>query len=198
MSELPLDAGLVGQRVCNPNRPEWGTGEVLRVQRTQVNGQTVHRVSVQFATGHRQIVIPPGRLAYPEEEVTREAGWLDSISGRTVDDRLAQVPEALREMLALPADMLRAVAPLFAYTAEPDSLQTWARRQTGVADPLTHWSRDELQKAFEVFCRERDAFFRVTAAKFVKHASLPELHAALEAFPPAVQEGMREALRKPL
>ena len=83
MPELEYNAELVGRRVCNPSRPEWGLGTVLRVQTTLADGQTVHRVSVQFATGHRTILIPPGRLAEPQDEPQRAAGWLDhSAAGR--------------------------------------------------------------------------------------------------------------------
>ena len=82
MSDLEINAGLIGRRVCNPARPEWGTGPVLRVQSTLVDGQTVHRVSVQFTTGHRTILIPPGRLSEPQDEPQRAAGWLDPGASR--------------------------------------------------------------------------------------------------------------------
>lgn len=167
MADVEINADLVGCRVCTPGRPEWGAGTVLRVQSTTVNGQPVHRVSVQFATGHRTLVVPPARLAVPEGEPQREAGWLDRVGKQTVDDRLAVLPEAVREFLGTSAQRLVVLARLYELEEDSAGLLRWARSQTGVADPLSLWTRDEIRAAFEVFCRRRDDLLReaVTALR---------------------------------
>ncbi len=196
MSELTIDDGLVGRRVAVPDRPEWGLGTVLRVQTTIVSGQTVHRVGVQFPTGHRVLLVPPARLIEPQPELERAAGWLDTLAGRTVDDRLVSLPASVTEFLGTPAQRIGVLAALYEYTEEPASLIHWARRQAHVADPLSHWSRDELLVAFRAFCTERDSTLRVAAA-LLKQAEGPEaLAAALTSHPEAVATEMRAALRR--
>ncbi len=198
MSDLVVDNSLVGQRVCVPSRPEWGVGTVLRIQPTRVSGKPVHRVSIQFATGHRQMVVPPAKLAPPEDEPQREAGWLDEIGGRTLDDRLVTLPTEIAKFLGTPAQRVTVLAPLYTLTEEPESLLRWARRQANVADPLSLWSRDELLIAFRAFCNERDSELRKSAA-LVKQNDGPEaLRALLDGFPVDAREQMLAALRRPL
>ena len=81
---------------------------------------------------------------------------------------------------------------------DPGSLIKWARRQAGVADPLSHWSRDELLVAYRKFCTERDSTLRVAAA-LLKQAEGPEaVEAALASFPEPIATAMRAALRRPI
>ena len=159
-ADLEITPELVGRRVCNPTRPEWGDGPVLRVQTTEVGGQTVHRVSVQFATGHRTLVIPPGRLRDPDGGPQREAGWLDKAAKTTIDDRLATLPAAVREFLGTASQRLVVLSRLYELNDDPAALLRWARSQTGVADPLALWTRDELRASFDEFCRRRDKLLR--------------------------------------
>ena len=196
MSELTIDDGLVGRRVAVPDRPEWGLGTVVRVQSTVADGHPAHRVSIQFTTGHRVLLVPPARLIEPQPEPERAVGWLDTLAGRTVDDRLANLPASVTEFLGTPAQRIVVLAALYEHTEEPASLIHWARRQAHVADPLSHWSRDELLVAFRTFCTERDSTLRVAAA-LLKQAEGPEvLEAALASYPEAVATEMRAALRR--
>jgi hypothetical protein len=198
MPELEIGPALVGQKVFNPARPEWGVGTVLRVETTTVGGRPQHRVSIQFATGHRLVHVPPAQLTAPQPDMQRTAGWLDSLSGNTVDDRLCKLPAAGSDALRQPVQRLAALASLYTYVDEPSSLSKWARDQTGVGDPLSLWSRDELVAAFAKFCGERDAECRAAAAQLV-HAEGPQaLNAALGALPQPVAEAMRAALRRPI
>jgi hypothetical protein len=198
MPELEIGPEIVGEQVVNPLRPEWGVGTVLRVQSTTVSGSPQHRVSVQFATGHRVLVAPPARLATPEPEAQRKAGWLDEIAGQTLDDRLVELPAELREFLGTPAQRIVAMAPLYAHDETPESLIKWARRQANVADPLTHWTRDELLIAFRAFCMERDSALRVAAALLKQKEGSEALVGLLDDQSGPIAEGMRAALRKPI
>lgn len=171
--ELEITPALVGQRVRNPARPEWGVGTVLRVQTVSVGGQVRHRVSIQFDTGHRTLHVPPARLTAPAAAPERAAGWLERASGNDLDGRLRGLPAFVREFLGTPRQRLAMLAPLFACDAEPTALARWARQQTGVGDPLAHWTRDELLAAFGEFCARRDQLLRATAAE-LRRASGPE------------------------
>ncbi|MGD8454400.1 MAG: DUF3553 domain-containing protein [Phycisphaerae bacterium] len=196
MSSLDIGPQLVGRKVCNPARPEWGVGTVLRVQSTTVAGQPRHRISVQFAVGHRVLQVPPARLTDPQPEPQREAGWLESIGGNTIDDRLTRLPPSIAEFLGTPAQRLAALAALYAHSEEPTSLARWARGQTGAADPLSLWSRDELLLAYRRFSDERDAELRVAAAKLKMTGGPAALEAALADLPPEALPAVRAALAR--
>lgn len=197
MSDLPISPELVGQRVRSATRPEWGEGTVLRVQRVQDAGRDAWRVSVQFKTGHRTLLVPPARLTAPTAEPERAApGWLDSLSRGSLDERLVQLPESVTDVLGTPVQRLRAVFPLYAYDDSPNSLVTWARRQADVADPLSHWNRDELSVAFDKFCQERDSHFRALAARIVQNAGRPALDEALSEAPSEIRPRLLAALQR--
>lgn len=164
MSEGPAVEFVPGQKVCNPARPEWGTGEVIRAIRTESGGAPALRVSVQFPVGLRVVMVPPAQLAPPRAAATREKGWLDSLSKNTLDDRLRGLPADAVLVLGGFAEKLAALVPLYQYHEEPGSILRWACKQLDVADPLTMYTRDELHAAFEAFCARRDAHLRQLVA----------------------------------
>lgn len=198
MTSLPITNDLVGQSVINPARPEWGRGKVLRVQATHVGGKPAHRVSIQFDTGHRTLVVPPARITAPQPEQEREAGWLDTVAGRTIDDRLKSLPPSVTELLGTPQQQIAALVPHYAHDETPESLIKWARRQANVADPLSLWSRDELLIAFRAFAMERDTALRIAAAKLREREGPEALAQLLDDLPAPLAEALRTALRKPV
>ncbi len=194
MSDVEIDGALVGRKVCHATRPEWGVGTVLRVETVTIDGQPAHRVSVQFAVGHRQVLVPPGRLIEPPSRDPSATGWLDSIAKTTPQDRLRRLPESATDVLGPPAQRIAALAPLFEYTEDPPALLRWAQAQMNVADPLAHWSRDELLVAFGDFCRRRDDALRQLAFA-ARRAGEPEaIERALAGVAADVRERMRAAL----
>lgn len=198
MEELRVDTALVGSEVQNAARPEWGVGKVLRVQSVRVGDRPAHRVSVQFAIGHRTLLVPPARLVAPQPEPQRESGWLAGLGKRTLDDRLRALPEQAVEVLGTPLERLAAVIPLYGVTEDSDSLLRWARSQTNVADPLSQWSRDELLTALRDFSAERDAQLRYLAAVVKQSCGEPALREALAAIPEPLHQAVLTALRRPI
>lgn len=195
---MQIDRSLVGKSVQVPGRPEWGVGRVLRVE--PHNGSApAARVTIQFPHGTRVMLVPPAVLAEPQQE-TAEAraptGWLDSLAGKAPDDRLTKVPESILQVLGDPAARFAAVLPLFAYSAQPDSLLRWARSQARVADPLSHWSRDELTVAFGKFVLERDALLREIAARIRMSDGAAALSKLVKQLEEPVKTCVVEALRR--
>lgn len=192
MSELTCGPELVGQKVFNPARPDWGVGQVLRVQTTHQHGAPQHRVSVQFpVVGHKLLMVPPARLTTPPKANDRRAGWLDTLDQRTLDDQLRALPEDAADPLAPVGDRVALFGRLFTHTDDPGALVRWAREQAQVADPLALWTRDELAAAFAEFARRRDDAWRQYAAAAERRgADLAELLATLDA---AVANAMRAA-----
>jgi hypothetical protein len=195
VADLDINDDLPGRRVCNPARPEWGVGTVLRVQTMTVDGQPVHRVSVQFATGHRTVVVPPGRLVEPQGEPTRAAGWLDQAGRRTLDDRLTNLPESVREFLGTCTQRIVVLSRLYTLGDDGTALLKWARSQAGVADPLSHWTRDEIRAAFDEFCRRRDALLRELAATLRQTQGPAAVRDALAEVPDEARERMLAVLQ---
>lgn len=198
MDTIDISESLVGGTVANAARPEWGPGKVLRVQAAVYEGKPAHRVSVQFGVGHRTLLVPPARLIAPIDEPQRAAGWLAYAGKETLDDRLRALPESAVEVLGSLEDRLAAVVPLYAVTEDAQSLMRWAISQTGVADPLSHWTRDELLAALRDFRAERDAHFRNIAALLKQKYGHDALRDALRHVPHTLRDAVNEALGRPI
>ncbi len=197
MSELPIDAALVGQRVRNPNCPQWGDGCVVAVQPMQVQGQPVQRVTIDFpVVGRKSVVVPPARLVSPAPEPQRQQGWLDTLGRNTLDDKLRKLPESVTQVFGSPRERLLAILATYVYRDEPASLLRWARAQVGVADPLSHWSRDELSVAFRAYSSERDAEMRVAAALLKQREGADALKTLLDNLPAETRAEAQAALRR--
>lgn len=181
----------VGAKVVNAARPDWGVGTILRVEKTRPTGDAALRVTVQFAVGSRVVQVPPARLTPPGAAVQREAGWLDKLAGKTLDDALRAVPEDIVMHLGMPAEKLALLAKLYEISDDPAALLKWARKQTGVGDPLQHWTRDELQIAFGDYCRARDEMLRETAARLGRSDGNAALEAAMAEIDPDAAARMR-------
>ncbi len=198
MADLTVDPSLLGQVVRNPARPEWGDGRVVGVQRVSAAEPPTFRVTVEFHSGRKTLLIPPGRLVTPQDEQRKPAGWIDVLAGNTLDERLCRLPDDVQQTFGAPRQRLDAVLPWYAFGEEPADLLRWARRLTGVMDPLTHWSRDELTRAFAAFCTDRDAHLRAMAG-LLRHSSGPE--ALLEwrgTLPPEIVPAIAVALGRVL
>ena len=199
MEEIEIGPELIGQKIRNAARPEWGEGQVLRVQPVRsADGTAAHRVSVQFRTGHRTLLVPPARLAAAGPEPQREAGWLTGLAQTTLDDQLHSLPKETIEVLGTPVQRMQALVPLFGLRDDPAALQRWACSQTGVTDPLSHWTRDELLAAFAAFCADRDAYFRAAAARVKQSAGDDALRAALAEIPAELRANVQAALSQPI
>src|SRR5262249_52318627 len=137
---LEIGPDLVGKRVSNAARLDWGVGTVLRVQPIRVAEAPAHRVSIQFSSGHRTLIVPPAKLIPRRGEVPRAEGGMDKLAGKTADDRLRRLPSDIAEFLGTPAQRLTIAASMYHWTDEPAQLEKWARQQAQIADPLTLWT----------------------------------------------------------
>lgn len=190
MQSLAPGPELIGRKVINPVRPEWGIGQVLRVSATEEAGAPVHRVSVQFPTGHRTLVMPPAKLCDPQPEIQRQTGWLDELGKNTLDAKLRGLPEDVLFFLGSPEKRVIAAAAMYEWEESQAGLARWARKQTMTSDPLALWSRDELQAAFDDYCSKRDQWLREAAAIWRKHHPRASAERLLEDIDPGVRRRM--------
>lgn len=197
--DLEISTQIIGRRVSVIGKPDWGIGVVRRVQTTTINGATQHRVSVQFNQGTKLLISPPARLTDPVDDPQRkEAGWIEQIGGGSLDSRLRQLPESAVQVLGTIQQRLDAVIPHYSRMEDGKDLIRWARRQTGVGDPLSQWSRDELEVAFASFCNERDAHLRNLCALLKKNGGDSALQEWLSQLDDDARPAVYTALRKPL
>lgn len=198
-SDLTISPRLTGQAVQVVGKPDWGVGTVARVQSTTVQGEPLHRVTVDFpVVGRKTVVVPPARLIAPQTGPSREEGWLDRLAGRTLDDRLRKLPQEVLDEFGPPSQRLAAALPLFSYTDDAKSILKWARWRGNCADPLSVWSRDELAVAFAAFCEERDSHVRNLAALLQRGEGRDALLAWIEQVEPELRPRVLAALRKPI
>ena len=145
-----------GERVVSPERPDWGTGRILAIE--TYPGQTALRIRVSFSgVGVKTMVVPPGRLVRPGEQITEDQRLKEQLAGgKSITDRLLLLPGVVTDRLAGLDARLEALAKLYRFDETPRSIFDWAVMQTGEADPLTTFTADELARSFRQFVRRRD------------------------------------------
>jgi len=165
-----------GDRVVHPRKPEWGEGEVRQVERITHQGQSVQRVTVQFANQGRKVIntgvaplqskqatgpLPESNGAKDEtmsSAHTSGGGWIESLerSVKGSQHELWDLPESMTDPFASFESQLKATLDSYRFSTEPRALMDWAVMQTGLNDPLSQYSRPELEEAFPGFARNRD------------------------------------------
>lgn len=199
MSAVPIDQIKVGMEVRVAAKQEWGVGRVTRLQRQPGGDGGTWRIYVQFHMGQKVLAAPPARFVTPddlgESAGSRAAGWLDTLAGQTLDDRLAALPESVAFFLGSPVHKLMEIAKLYEFSGDEKSLVRWARKQTGSPDPLTTWTRDELHAAWEKFAAARDKEFAESVAAARKQAGAVDWPQVLSNIDPAIREAIADRLR---
>ena len=82
-------------------------------------------------------------------------GWLGALQQDRSAEELSHLPDSLTDPFANLANRLAAVCDSFRFSTEARSLTAWAVAQTGMADPLTKYSRQELEEAFGRYAHKR-------------------------------------------
>lgn len=172
-----------GDEVMHPRRPEWGRG-VVRSAVTVRHEDGSQRLEVQFANAGRKTVntavapLQPAGAAVSKpyagdsegrsmpltatrgkEKTQTGPGWLDklehSVGGRSHE--LWELPDAMNNPFASVSQRLRATLDSYRFSTEPRALIEWGVVQTGLNDPMTKYTRVEMEQAFQRFARNRDA-----------------------------------------
>lgn len=171
----------------HPGRPEWGEGRVETAQQQNHQGQPAQRVVVTFANHGRVTLntayaplamVEAGGNGHASDAAERQAsaaapassrprGWLaeverqkaSSATGKPHHD-LAELPEATTDPFrSLPA-RVRATLELYRFDETPRSFMDWAVAQSGLDDPLSEYTRHELEQQFQSFARARETHLR--------------------------------------
>lgn len=181
-----------GDRVVHEERPEWGVGRVLSVEPFSHNGAQGQRLRVRFSRGGlKTLTTPPARLAPAQDEADAQAaetaggGWLERIAQKSPEEIFSALPESATDPFASPEARLRATFDLYRFSAEGASLVDWAVAQSGLADPLSRYSRHELEALFKRFDRAREAHLQELLQQLRKRSPEKVKQLVAAASPPA-------------
>ena len=199
-----------GDRVRHAERPEWGTGSVVRAEDVTIKGQPSQRLSVRFpnigvktlVSGHAPLKrvteeAPPepgGEEATPVADWDKvgQADWLAGVAQRKIEEAMISLPAEARDPFATVARRLAFALGLYRFDRSGRGLSEWAVAQSGLADPLTRFNRHELERFFDRWAFERDAHL----ARLLQEATLePRLIEKLLAqAPPEAEKAVRRLM----
>lgn len=189
----------VGDKVMHAGRPEWGPGTVTAVENTMHNGHRCQRLGIRFERdGMKTISTAFADLRHPDAapSLDRKLNETTKLDG-TVDHAktvalLAELPDNATDPFRTIKSRLIDTLKLYRFSGTGGSLLDWATSQTGLADPLTRFSRHELEQGFERFRMALDQHLKrlVQDARKKEPDAIP---AALAAAPPAGQQALKRA-----
>ena len=210
-----------GDTVRHPKRPEWGLGTVRSIQAiVQPDGSRAQRLTVDFANqGRKNIntaIAPLTREgdAPPTTAKTTAAvasangstdasgggsggsGWLDALDPEGAkSNELWDLPDELSDPFASPAERLKATLQTYRFSTEPRALMDWAVVQTGLNDPLSKYTRSELEQAFPRYVRDRDAHLKDLVRQLKRANDYAALKDAGRGLISAAQSALDKAIR---
>lgn len=103
---------------------------------------------------------------------------------------LTRLPEDATDPFTTPARRLAATLGLYRFHERGSSLLDWAAMQTGLRDPLTRFSRHELEQQFRRFQAALEAHLK-RVVKDVRRADPGSIAAIVAAASPAAQLAMK-------
>lgn len=153
-----------GDSVIHTGRPEWGTGVVVRAEATMHEGQASQRLQIRFTHSGLKILDTAVATVVPADAVVPAAkaaeggpqGWIATLEKKRPEDFMTAMPESARDPFRTVWQRLESAIELYRFTREPKSMTQWAIAQSGMNDPLSRFSRQELELLFDRWCRNRD------------------------------------------
>lgn len=152
--------------MIHPKRPQWGTGVVKRAEAIRHDGQAAQRLAIDFPNhGRVNLNTAVAQLQTKDESQTMTAnatgegkGWLDQLEHDQglKKHELWELPDAMTDPFATEKMRLLATLDSYRYSTEARSLIDWAVAQTGLNDPMTRYTRQELEQNFQRFARNRE------------------------------------------
>ena len=201
MAEIPQFAP--GDTVVHATRPEWGDGVVDEAVKITHEGKAAQRLVVKFIHHGRvtlNTAIAPllsKDAAFPMNTPkmstekknpfsataaahaaanaanARDKGWLDMFEKK--ESELHKLPDALNAPFTSLSARLEATLDTYRFSTEARSLIEWAVAQTGLSDPMTKYTRHELEVGFERYARDRDLQLKDLVRQFKHEGRMADL-----------------------
>jgi len=155
----------MGDRVVHSSKPEWGVGIVSTTSMGEHEGVPCQRLVVRFdraglktvSTAFAKIELAGDRVGVVTEKESikaRDDGAANPVlkaTGRELQDIMLKIPDAATDPFATPAQRLKATLSLYRFSNSGGALIDWAVMQSGLSDPLTKFTRHELEDFFGFF-----------------------------------------------
>jgi len=173
---MPVTALKQGDRIRHPKRPEWGVGEVTRIELVTRDGQTDQRVWVRFpsvglktllasvaapelaeASDHDAVNQFHAQPTLVDLESMKESGWLGEIAKNKPEDAMRSLPPRATDPFLSLAKRLEHTLSLYRFAGHGRSLIEWAIAQSGLDDPLSRFSRHDLEQFYSRWRFDLDA-----------------------------------------
>ncbi|MEX1017480.1 MAG: DUF3553 domain-containing protein [Phycisphaeraceae bacterium] len=211
-----------GDEVVHPRRPEWGTGVVRQAQPITHQGVRAQRLAVDFANRGRVVIntaVAPLQPARQTQTTAKEqsstmtrtpsstsgnlsnevgSGWLEQLeqSTRNRSHELWELPDNMTDPFASPKKRLLATLESYRFSTDARSLIDWAVGQTGLNDPMSKYTRQELEQAFPRFARDRDQHLAALVRQIKRNGEQHLLSEALQSTRhPAARTALAKAIR---
>lgn len=191
----------VGDRLVHTARPEWGTGQVTSATAYRHEGEDCQRLTIRFdRAGTKALstafadLAPAGAASHsaaPSPASVRQAS--PTLSRDQLLRKLTDVPEPASDPFRSLQNRLEATTNLYRFEPTGKALLDWAAAQTGLSDPLSVFSRTDLEQAFERFRAVRDTHLRSLV-----HQARKEEPSALSGLGVKVTPAVRELLTRML
>jgi hypothetical protein len=136
-----------------------------------------------------------GSASSDSESASGGSGWLDDLDGSSQSNELWDLPDDLTNPFGSLADRLRATLATYRFNTDARPLIDWAVSQTGLNDPLSKYTRPELEQAFPRFARDRDQHLRDLVRQCKRADDFVTLKEVGRGLFPAAQSALDKAIR---
>jgi len=136
----------------------------------------------------------------PSGYANKEIGWLDAMAPKKSGDELVRLSDTMTDPFLSFSKRLQATLDAYRLGADARngrSLLDWAIAQTGLHDPLTKYTRHDLEQAFPRYVRERDNnLFEIVRAVKRSGSNQPIDDALRATRIPEAREALLRAMKK--
>ncbi len=204
-----------GDRVVHLDRPEWGVGLVQQVAGDSMDGKPCQRLTIRFERAGIKTLLSAIAQLIPAEDApalhhmsspsggtgpTGSNGPMNgyghddalkaAMSGPSIKDVMLKLPDAATDPFTTPKARLQAVVNLYRFSEHGGSILDWAAMQSGMKDPMSRFSRHELEDLFKRWAQIRDEHFKKTIIEF-KRNEPAMLSDVMNAAPRSAQQAMK-------
>lgn len=199
----------LGDRVRHSSRPEWGVGTVIKVEQSAANGAMTPRVTVRFPNTGIKVL---AALPIPLEVVTDEGDepvdderaialasafdapdWLAPVAQKKALEAMMHLSMAVRDPFLSVRDRLKNTLDLYRFERTGSELIDWAVAQTRLDDPLSRFTRHELEQYFDRWAHERENHLKKLLGEARRDPEVTgELDELLKRAPARAQQVMRQ------
>ncbi len=157
-----------GDRVVHAGRPEWGVGVVTAAHAEQHEGRHCQKLVIRFDHAGIKTISTAHADLRPESELPMlgaadqnpERDPFKAPPGLSSKEIMLRLPEAATDPFSTAKARLAASVAMYRFGDHPSALLDWAVAQSGLKDPMTRFSRHELEEFFRRWVQVRDEHFR--------------------------------------